>query len=499
MNLAVDAINHYYNHPTDFVAEVIGVQPDPWQDEALTGLAEHHFLAIRSGSGVGKSCLMAWVGLWFLFTRPNSKVPCTAPSQHQLYDVLWSEYYKWISKSQILQNFFNWTATKISVKGYDPTWFAVARTSQVKPGSDVAEGLQGFHEERNILFEIDEASGVADAVYPAVEGALTTEDAFCLLAGNPTRVTGFFHDIFTVSEMAKYYKHMHISCYDSPRVTERYIDMMRARYGEDHPIFQIKVLGEFPEADVNLLIPPSYLDQMVNNSPVNVTGFNVEIGVDIGRSHAASVLCVHQGYEIIKWDEKHKRGAVTDTTELTRWVTDHIVEFEPTSVKIDAVGLGAGVYDNLKEVYGSMIVPVIGQASCADEYKARYTNLRAQGYWELRELIPHLYCKRWPDRLITELGDIRTKQGMSDKIKIESKDDMLARAMKSPDYADALMYAFLDSNLCLGISPAVYNISPEVLKNFSSANKGLKKSSMWGELAMSRNRSKPSRWSTMYG
>jgi len=359
--------------------------------------------------------------------------------------------------------------------------------------------LQGFHEEKNICFILDEASGVADAVYPAVEGALTTEGAYCVLAGNPTRTSGFFHDIFTVRKMAKYYKHMHVSCLDSPRVTERYIEMMKARYGEEHPIYQIKVLGDFPEADMNLLIPPDYLDKMENNSPVVATGFNIEFGVDVGRTHAASVICIHRGHEIMKWDERHKRGLVTDTQEIIRWVTDYIVEYDPTAVRIDAVGLGAGVYDGLRETYGDMIVPVVGQASCAAEYKDRYMNLRAQGYWELRNLIPYLYCKKWPDRLINELGDIRTKQGLSDKIKIESKDDMLARAMKSPDYADALMYSFIDSNLCWGVAPIVYNISDNFVGIFQEANKALEKQSFFSGYGMMRAPKRKTRWSVLNG
>jgi len=95
--------------------------------------------------------------------------------------------------------------------------------------------------------------------------------------------------------------------------------------------------------------------------------------------------------------------------------------------------------------------------------KERYLNLRAQGYWELREKIPSLYCEDWPNRVIMELGDIRLKPTSNLKIKIESKEDMLARAMKSPDYADATMYAI------------VYEFPGNVIKN----TKDMTKKSIW--------------------
>ena len=492
--IVIDAINHYHSNPIDFVIEMLGATPEDWQKQAFNYLMEKHFLAIASGSGVGKTCLLAWIVIWFMFTRPHSKVPCTAPSSHQLFDILWSEIFKWIQKNPMLISFFDWTQTKVAVKGSEPNWFAVARTSRVQSGSDVAEGLQGFHDEKNLLFLLDEASGIPDAVYPAVEGALTGDDCYAVLTGNPTRTRGFFYEIFHNRKMGEFYRKMTVSCYDSTRVSQRYIDMMESRYGKDHPIFQIKVLGEFATADESLLIPPDFIERMLNNSKVDCRGFNTEFGVDVGRSKASSVLCVRQGYEILKWDERHKKGLVTDTLEIVRWVTDNITEFKPTHVKVDANGIGAGVYDLLKETYGNMIVPVIGAASPGDTVKERYLNLRAQGCWEFRELTPYLYCKKWPDRMITEMGDVRTEPTLNKKIKIESKETMLARSMKSPDYFDAGWMAFLDSDLCSYERIFNYIAPTQVLE----VNKHFKRVPIWG---MPRNggTKRKSRWSRMDG
>ena len=60
------AAARYVRAPIAFVREVLGAEPDPWQLEALRALAKGHTrIAIRSGHGVGKSCLAAWVIVWF--------------------------------------------------------------------------------------------------------------------------------------------------------------------------------------------------------------------------------------------------------------------------------------------------------------------------------------------------------------------------------------------------------------------------------------------------
>ena len=87
------ALQRYNRAPIAFVREVLLQEPDAWQIEALRGFARgftRH--SIKSGHGVGKSCLAAWVVLWFICTRAPFKCALTAPSAPQLFDVLWPEF-----------------------------------------------------------------------------------------------------------------------------------------------------------------------------------------------------------------------------------------------------------------------------------------------------------------------------------------------------------------------------------------------------------------------
>lgn len=474
---SIEALQFYGDHPVEFCKDLLGLDLDTWQQDASHALRDDHFVAIRSGSGVGKSVWLSAMGSWILATKPYSKIPCTAPSKHQLEDVLWGEFYKRIEQSPYMQELVTWTKTKVAVKGYEPSWYAVARTARVSPDGTIAEGLQGFHAEKNLCFLVDEASGVADAVFPAMEGALTGEDAYAILTGNPTRLSGYFYSVFNDLKIRDLYRTFHVSCYDSKYVEDRYIKMMESRYGKDHPIFQIKVLGDFPSSDVFLIFPVEDVEIMKNNrfSDVGIHNVNVEteIGVDIGRSVAKSIACIRQGNKIIEWSERGLHGTTTDVPEIAEWVVALILAYEPSAVKIDAIGIGAGVYDIVNRLYPKIVHPVLGNAAPEDSKRSRYVNLRAQGYWELRDVLKTLYTDKMSSAFLDEIVDLRYKL-KGDKILIETKEEMISRIGRSPDYVDAVVYAFLNPDICTDKNASFY--IPHAL---TTMNESLQKKSIW--------------------
>ncbi|CAK0754768.1 hypothetical protein CCP3SC1AL1_2110010 [Gammaproteobacteria bacterium] len=119
---------------------------------------------------MGKTACEAWVILWFIATHPICRIVCTAPTGHQLYDVLWTELKKWLERCSLKEE-FECTATTIFSKANPESWFGVARSASV------AVNFQGFHEE-NILFIVDEASGVDDEIWEAIEGSLTYKNSY---------------------------------------------------------------------------------------------------------------------------------------------------------------------------------------------------------------------------------------------------------------------------------------------------------------------------------
>ena len=243
------------NEPVVFCREVLDFEPDEWQKEAMNALRDNPRVAIKSGQGVGKTGVEACALLWFLLCYPDARIVATAPTKQQLHDVLWSEAAKWMNNSPLLAHLVKWTKTYIYVKGYEKRWFAVARTA-TKP-----ENMQGFHED-NMLFIIDEASGVADPIMEAIFGTLTGANNKLIMMGNPTKVTGAFHDAFTVDRSIYYC--MTVSSRTSPRTNKENIASLDRKYGKDSNVVRVRVDGEFPEQDDDVFIPISWIEQSIN-------------------------------------------------------------------------------------------------------------------------------------------------------------------------------------------------------------------------------------------
>ena len=132
-----------------------------------------------------------------------------------------------------------------------------------------------------------------------------------------------------------------------------------------------------------------------------------------------------------------------DTMQLVGWVVAAIQEFQPAQVCIDEIGVGAGVVDRLREqgyrVRGINVARSARQSSL-------FANLRAEGYWRLRDLFAAGEIGLPADsQLMGELAALRYSYDSLGRIVMESKDAIRQRGLPSPDRADALMLAFLDT------------------------------------------------------
>src|SRR5690606_30224867 len=224
--------------PNAFVEDMLEAKPDEWQANVLHDIAEHRWVSVRSGQGVGKTSLEAWIVIWYLCWRPNPKVVCTAPTKQQLHDVLWAEVAKWLNRSKV-NALRKWTKTKIYMIGHEERWFATARTA-TRP-----ENMQGFHEDY-MLFIVDEASGVADPILEAILGTLSGAENKLLMCGNPTRTSGVFYRSF--HQDRKDYRTHRVSARDSSRTNKKNIERLERQYGKDSDVVRVRVDGEFPKS-----------------------------------------------------------------------------------------------------------------------------------------------------------------------------------------------------------------------------------------------------------
>lgn len=417
--------------------------PDDWQKEMFENIRTKPRTAIKSGQGVGKTGGEAIIALWFLWCFPNSKVICTAPTKHQLNDVLWSEIAKWQKKSPLLSQTLKWTKTYIYVTGCEERWFAVARTA-TKP-----ENMQGFHED-NMLFIVDEASGVADPIMEAIQGTLSGANNKLLACGNPTKSTGFFYDCFTVSR--NLYACQTVNSEDSPRTNKENIKALIQKYGRDSNVVRVRVLGEFPKAESDVFIPISLVEGgIMTELPEEKRISNISLGVDVARfGDDETIIAQNIDGNItipIKRHGQNLMATVGDiVTQYRKLIKDNPRYKGNIHVNIDDTGLGGGVTDRLNEVkreeklFRMEIIPVnFGEEIPNEEAKTYYSDLPTYMWSIVRKGLEDREIKLPNDGdLVAQLSTRKYDMASNGKVKIESKKEMKKRGLPSPDTADAV-------------------------------------------------------------
>ncbi len=427
--------------PVLFIADFFGEKPDPPQAEVLTALASRAQVAVRSGHGVGKTWLAARAAIWFFVTHPYSKVITTAPTWKQVKSILWPEIHSALRKipSPFRTN-FDVLDTEMYMRAPNgerlQDWFIMGRSS------DKAENLQGFHAPY-LLFIIDEASGVKSEIYEAIMGSQTTA-AKVLAIGNPTRPEGFFYDAFHKNR--DLWATFHISCLDSPRVSKEWVEKRRQEWGENSPLFKVRVLGEFPDAVSDALIPLHWIEKAINielperDLPrVGDDGVRVQVGVDVARMGGDETV-------ITVVAERGNVARVIDivsaTHRETTWTARRAVrvaeKYGAERILVDDTGVGGGVTDLIREE-GAPVTPVkFGAAPTNAEAKRLFLNLKAQIYFELKDYFDPARDSMLiiPDnpKLIRDLSALKVDYTSRDLIKIIDPP-------KSPDYADSLALA----------------------------------------------------------
>lgn len=436
--------------PALFAEEVLGATPTDQQWEASRAIVAKRRVSIRSGHGTGKSAFMAWCVLWFLACYFPCKVPCTAPTGHQLSDILWAEIATWhrAMKERVpeLAAEFAWAAERFAMASHPQESFAVARTSR----PENPEALQGFHSE-NLLFVIDEASGVPEVVFQVAEGALSTDGAFVVMAANPTREEGYFYD--SHHRMRDQWAALHWDGEASPLVARAYVDVMRAKYGEDSPIYQVRVKGNFvtaSDAIISLGLCEAAKMREVNRTP----GAEVRWGLDVARFGDDSTALAKRAGNVQLEPTKEWFGKDTmQTVGLLKVEYDNARE-KPTAIMVDVIGIGAGVVDRGKEIGLPVVGVNVAESASADE---RYERLRDELWFLGREWLERRDCHLADDDLL--IGELTTPKYQilsNGKIKVESKREMKKRGVASPNRADAWLMTFARVGFASNKKPIAY-------------------------------------------
>jgi len=427
-------IKRYKDNYELWMKEVLGATITADQRKLADGLRDRKFVSGKSGTTTGKTAMAATSALHFFTTRPESKVVCTAPTGHQLEDLLFAEMESWIRRIKIpfIRKGIIMIKNKIYIEGYRD-WFIVARTIPKDARDKLGDVLAGFHAP-SLLFIVDEASGVPDAVFSGIAGSMIQKNVYCLLVGNPTRPNGYFFD--THNKNRDQWCGVTLSSIDSPFTDSEWIDRMRVLYGEESDWFRTKILGDFPLGVGQVVATYEQLREAFTRHKLFDTATLQDIikvsGLDpAGGKNDSSILTDRQGSYV----HPPLRIRHHDTNELVDYVTKHCQTTNVAELYVDYNGIGIAIYDQLKIKPGFKTFKVIANAR-ANNPQA-YRNIRAELAKELSDNFDLLAIADH-DRYVQEIPEIAFIPD-SEPLQVIEKKKLKDRLGFSPDFFDSLM------------------------------------------------------------
>jgi hypothetical protein len=461
-------LRRWYRSPLAYVIEHIGDIPTHQQAQILKAFEHHNFVAVKSGHGIGKSKLTGWLVNWWLDTR-GKRAPITGAGGDQLSDIVWPEVimvndrkWEWIARQ------YEKTTEELRLIRAREICKAVLRTARM----DNDDALQGFHD---CMFFIDEASGVRDGIFEVASGAMGDPGAFGFMTGNPTRTSGYMFDVFhkksrwytmsfssEASLAEKLYSYSYVDMLGNIKVisthgrqTSKWVEDMRTDYGENSNAYKVRVLGEFATLGRDQVVEDKYV---LNSSqgfvhPATLRSkrrFMRRLGIDPAWTGDDDTgVVIREGDTILHVESWHGFDLV-ESFQRAKLLFD---EWDCDYIHVDTVGVGAGLHDmflhaDYRGRHGYPVIRVHSSESSPEDQDGQCAKLRDWLWWKCRKFFRTRTVKFAGTLDVGDWRQLRdeicapTYKIANGKIKVEDKDEMKKRGIRSPNLADALNLTF---------------------------------------------------------
>lgn len=403
------------------------------------------YVYVKSCTSSGKTTAAAAIVAAWLLSCPGRIAITTAPTGRQVKELLWKEIRKLASNVVKSGRVIGGELSPST-----PVWRIEEGWMAIGFSTDDPVNMQGWHSENGTLIVLDEAPGVPQPIWEALEATMTGDNDRMLVLGNPVDPSGPFYDGFRQTNVVR----VHISAFDviehgggrNGLVTRESVEDKRIKWGEDSPLWKARVLGEFPDSSDQILVPLSWLEASKEKwQGAKLPDGPREAGLDIARMGAdKTVLAVAAfGKECIYIPTLDKR-VKQDTMETSGLAMLAINKHGIKKMRVDGDGLGAGVFDRLNEQ--KCPVTEMRGGMTANE-PIRFFNARSEWLWGVREALdPNIEGPRLllppDDELIFQASSLRYSLDSKGRIKVESKDEWNKRTSRSStDELDAVAMA----------------------------------------------------------
>jgi hypothetical protein len=433
--------------------------PRKWQIEELENIAAHitenkarvargedplvYKFAMASGRGPGKSAFVSWISLWFMSCIMGGTGIISANTDTQLTDKTYGEINNWLAMAI---NGYWFESTQKSIK--PAAWYKEILEKEMQIGcayyyvngvlwnEDNPESFAGAHSQIGMLLQFDESSGIPQPIWTVSSGFFTEKTVyrFWFAFSNPRAGAGAFYDLFNSDSG---WRTRQLNSLDVEEIDKTELEGIVKKYGEDSDEAKVEVFGQFPNQGTRQFIARSAVDAATQRLLENYDRDEpLLMGVDPARfGDDCTVIRFRQGRDARILPPVELKGL--DNMQVVAKITQLIYSHNPDGIFIDS-GAGAGIIDRLKELGYKVYEVGFGSASGEPQYFDHRTELWAK----LREWLnggmidPH-------KKLKTDLcSPEKELVGRESKEKLESKEKMKKRGLKSPDHADALALTF---------------------------------------------------------
>jgi Helicase len=392
----------------------------PWQADALK--LERRTTVIVAPRQVGKSRSLGVLGLWWAFGHANARVLIVSSGEDASRRLL-AEAATVAMRSPLLAG---------SVVDENAGLLVLSNGSEVRSVPASERAVRGWAVD---LLLVDEAAQVPDDLLlgAAIPTTAARRDARIVLAGSPGSPEGAF---FLASEEGdrggEHTQTFHWTLDDADWIGTSAIDAARAQLAPASFLREFE--GVFADVAADERVIPHEWILEAQQRDLAQLAVQPIFGVDIARRPQGDetvIMDLRGGVARTVWAQ---RGAdlMTTTGRLAQLSED---EHGPR-IYLDAIGLGMGVYDRLRELRVPVQAFISSQRAPRPD---RFLNLRASAWWDAREAFREGLIDLDPDDrvLAAQLGSVRYSLTSSGQVQIASKESMRS----SPDRGDALVIA----------------------------------------------------------
>jgi phage terminase large subunit len=429
------------NQPHDILdfAAALGVNLYDWQAKILLTIEQaatltRKKLAVRAPNGCGKTQrIIALSALRWLQRFPRGKVVITSYDNRQISDQLWTAFRSQASKFPI----WKWSDAEYTIASREGGRIRAFTTND--PGR-----AEGFHSDADcpLLVIVDEAKSIDPEIMKAVDRCSYN---VLVYISSPGPMQGPFYEAFTTNQES--FITFAVGLTDCPHISKEKIADIIATYGENDPYTCSTLYGEFMSHGdgVNHILELPDVELWLS-SEIGFRDGPTVFGCDFAAGGDDNVIVKRVGNkvaEVIAWKDKNTSNAAGRfIRELRRLGYER--GGRRMAVYGDATGIGKTMCDLIRESGIPIMDFNFGGRSSYDGYKDEGTRVWYAVAKQIRDskiVVPDRHLET-TKKLCAQLTSRRQKVHSSGKLWMESKDEMRARGVKSPDIADAFCIAF---------------------------------------------------------